>query len=181
MLQPTNSTSDKLSESPRPSTRSHQATGSMISNCMPGLTCVTSPCLIASFVQVTCAAGSSNSNPPVQVTSASISEPARKNLANAAAACRRFGWLSFWTQLVLSVVSAIILLFSVAFTSLVSCLSLLSSILLFQHTPACTYLFGVYADRTQFTSGYITSGQVAAKRGAYSNIIITIKCLKCLP
>ncbi|DBA90214.1 TPA: hypothetical protein ACH3X1_003514 [Trebouxia sp. C0004] len=67
--------------------------------------------------QVTCAAGSS-SNPPVQVTAASISEPARKNLANAAAACRRFGWLSFWTQLVLSVVSAIILLFSVAFTSL---------------------------------------------------------------
>lgn len=138
MLQPTNSTSDKLSESPRPSTRSHQATGSMISNCMPGLTCVTSPCLIASFVQVTCAAGSSNSNPPVQVTSASISEPARKNLANAAAACRRFGWLSFWTQLVLSVVSAIILLFSVAFTSLVSCLSLLSTHLV---VPAYTCLY----------------------------------------
>ena len=70
-------------------------------------------------VQVTCAAGSASSNPPVQVTSASISEPARKNLTNAAAACRRFGWLSFWTQLVLSVVSAIILLFSVAFTSMV--------------------------------------------------------------
>lgn len=68
--------------------------------------------------QVSCSAGSSKSDPPVQVTSASISEPARKNLANAAAACRRFGWLSFWTQLVLSVVSAIILLFSVAFTSL---------------------------------------------------------------
>lgn len=68
--------------------------------------------------QVSCSAGSSKSDMPVQVTSASISEPARKNLANAAAACRRFGWLSFWTQLVLSVVSAIILLFSVAFTSL---------------------------------------------------------------
>lgn len=68
--------------------------------------------------QIVCQAGSPRSDPPVQVTSASISEPARKNLANAAAACRRFGWLSFWTQLVLSVVSAIILLFSVAFTSL---------------------------------------------------------------
>ena len=70
-------------------------------------------------VQVTCSAGSAGSNPPVKVTSASISEPARKNLTNAAAACRRVGWLSFWTQLVLSVVSAIILLFSVAFTSMV--------------------------------------------------------------
>ncbi|KAL3144496.1 hypothetical protein ABBQ32_004235 [Trebouxia sp. C0010 RCD-2024] len=68
--------------------------------------------------QITCAASSSSSNPPAKVTSASISEPARKNLTNAAAACRRFGWLSFWTQLVLSVVSAIILLFSVAFTSM---------------------------------------------------------------
>lgn len=68
--------------------------------------------------QTACAASGSSSNPPAQVTSANISEPARKNLANAAAACRRFGWLSFWTQLVLSVVSAIILLFSVAFTSL---------------------------------------------------------------
>lgn len=74
--------------------------------------------------QITCAASSSSSNPPAKVTSASISEPARKNLTNAAAACRRFGWLSFWTQLVLSVVSAIILLFSVAFTSMVSeCMS----------------------------------------------------------
>lgn len=75
--------------------------------------------LLVSSVQVRCAASSASSNPPVQVTSASISEPARKNLTNAAAACRRFGWLSFWTQLVLSVVSAIILLFSVAFTSMV--------------------------------------------------------------
>ena len=75
--------------------------------------------LLNQFIQVKCAAASASSNPPVQVTSASISEPARKNLTNAAAACRRFGWLSFWTQLVLSVVSAIILLFSVAFTSMV--------------------------------------------------------------
>lgn len=80
--------------------------------CLPGT-------YLLRLVQVTCAAGSASSNPPVQVTSASISEPARKNLTNAAAACRRFGWLSFWTQLVLSVVSAIILLFSVAFTSMV--------------------------------------------------------------
>lgn len=88
------------------------------------LPCAVYPALwltIALF-QILCQAGSPRSDPPVQVTSASISEPARKNLANAAAACRRFGWLSFWTQLVLSVVSAIILLFSVAFTSLVGSL-----------------------------------------------------------
>ena len=45
----------------------------------------------------------------------------RRNLQSAAAACRRFGWIGFWSQLTLSVVSAIILLFSVAFTSQVGC------------------------------------------------------------
>jgi len=30
---------------------------------------------------------------------------------------QRYGWISFWVQLSLSVVSAVILLFSVAFTS----------------------------------------------------------------
>lgn len=79
---------------------------------------------MSGFVQVFCKASGSSSSPPVPTTSSSISEPARKNLANAAAACRRFGWLSFWTQLTLSIVSAIILLFSVAFTSSVRLASL---------------------------------------------------------
>ncbi|KAK9827073.1 hypothetical protein WJX74_005567 [Apatococcus lobatus] len=52
-----------------------------------------------------------NSDPPP------ISEQARRNLVKAANACRRYGWLSFWSQLILSVVSACILLFSVAFTA----------------------------------------------------------------
>ncbi|KAK9807720.1 hypothetical protein WJX72_007137 [[Myrmecia] bisecta] len=51
------------------------------------------------------------------VSSLDASEPARYNLARAANACRRWGWFSFWTQLSLSIVSAGILLFSVAFTS----------------------------------------------------------------
>ena len=46
-----------------------------------------------------------------------INEAARKALSKAAVACRRIGWFSFWTQLSLSIVSAGILLFSVAFTS----------------------------------------------------------------
>lgn len=46
-----------------------------------------------------------------------MSEVAKENLAKAANACRRYGWISFWTQLVLSTISAIILLFSLAFTS----------------------------------------------------------------
>ena len=55
-----------------------------------------------------------------QVTDVSFEEPAKKNLLRAATACRRYGWISFWLQLTLSIVSAIILLFSVAFTSQVT-------------------------------------------------------------
>lgn len=46
-----------------------------------------------------------------------LGEAARKALTRATAAVRRYGWLSFWAQLSLSVVSGVILLFSVAFTS----------------------------------------------------------------
>lgn len=45
------------------------------------------------------------------------SEYAKNQLSKAARACRRIGWFSFWTQLSLTIVSAGILLFSVAFTS----------------------------------------------------------------
>lgn len=46
-----------------------------------------------------------------------VSEVARQNLRKAANACRRYGWLSFWVQLVLNTVAAVVLLFSLAFTS----------------------------------------------------------------
>ncbi|GBF94821.1 hypothetical protein Rsub_07993 [Raphidocelis subcapitata] len=46
-----------------------------------------------------------------------MSEPARASLARATAAMRRYGWVAFWIQLVLSSVSGVILLFSVAFTT----------------------------------------------------------------
>ena len=46
-----------------------------------------------------------------------MSEVARENLKKAANACRRYGWISFWTQLVLTTIAAVILLFSMAFTA----------------------------------------------------------------
>lgn len=46
-----------------------------------------------------------------------VSEVARENLKKAATACRRYGWISFWTQLVLTTIAAVILLFSMAFTA----------------------------------------------------------------
>lgn len=46
-----------------------------------------------------------------------MGEAARKALARATTAIKRYGWIGFWVQLTLSVVSAVILLFSVAFTS----------------------------------------------------------------
>jgi hypothetical protein len=46
-----------------------------------------------------------------------MNEAARKALFKATRAVRRYGWTSFWAQLTLSIVSAVILLFSVAFTS----------------------------------------------------------------
>lgn len=59
--------------------------------------------------------------PSSQYSSDSVSsrmgEPARKALQRATRAVQRYGWLSFWVQLTLSIVSAVILLFSVAFTS----------------------------------------------------------------
>ena len=49
--------------------------------------------------------------------SGGMSEAARKTLIRATQSVLKLGWVSFWTQLTLSVVSAVILLFSVAFTS----------------------------------------------------------------
>lgn len=46
-----------------------------------------------------------------------IGEAARKALGKATTALKRYGWVSFWVQLTLSVVSGVVLLFSVAFTA----------------------------------------------------------------
>ncbi|GAX76800.1 hypothetical protein CEUSTIGMA_g4246.t1 [Chlamydomonas eustigma] len=46
-----------------------------------------------------------------------MGEAARKALSRASSAMNRYGWISFWVQLTLSLVSAVILLFSVAFTT----------------------------------------------------------------
>lgn len=61
-----------------------------------------------------------------------LSEPAKAALSRAARAMRRYGWLAFWTQLTMSVVSGVILLFSVAFTSQVrwACGSAVCAVLL---------------------------------------------------
>ena len=50
-------------------------------------------------------------------SSGRLGEAARQSLSKATNAMRRYGWMGFWIQLTLSVVSGVILLFSVAFTS----------------------------------------------------------------
>eukprot|EP01023_Acetabularia_acetabulum_P069192 TRINITY_DN9966_c0_g1_i1.p1 TRINITY_DN9966_c0_g1~~TRINITY_DN9966_c0_g1_i1.p1 ORF type:complete len:303 (-),score=17.59 TRINITY_DN9966_c0_g1_i1:1101-1874(-) len=46
-----------------------------------------------------------------------LESTARQSLINAAKSMRNLGWVSFWCQLALSLVSAVILLFSVGFTT----------------------------------------------------------------
>lgn len=62
------------------------------------------------------AASASEADPPVVPLEDTISDAARQNLITAANACRRYGWLAFWVQLVLTSVAAVIILFSMAFT-----------------------------------------------------------------
>lgn len=50
-------------------------------------------------------------------SSGRLGDAARQSLGKATAAMSRYGWIGFWVQLTLSVVSGVILLFSVAFTS----------------------------------------------------------------
>lgn len=66
-------------------------------------------------VQVSAAAAAAS--PPPPASGADVSEVARQNLKKAAVACRRYGWIAFWVQLVLNTVAAVVLLFSLAFTS----------------------------------------------------------------
>jgi hypothetical protein len=59
-----------------------------------------------------------------------LGETAKANLRRAAENCCRLGWISFWTQLVLSSVSIVILLFSVAFSQTVRAYAPLTRFLL---------------------------------------------------
>ena len=67
-------------------------------------------------LQVRAAAQEAN----LQQAAIPVSDVARRALDTAANSTRQIGWISFWIQLSLSIVSGIILLFSVAFTSQVS-------------------------------------------------------------
>ena len=46
-----------------------------------------------------------------------IPDVARQNLESAWSVCKQYGWISFWFQLVLTIVAAVVVLFSMAFTS----------------------------------------------------------------
>lgn len=63
------------------------------------------------------------SAPPSEVVDR-MGEAARKALQRATQAVTRYGWMSFWVQLTMSVVSGLVLLFSVAMTSPVRLLAL---------------------------------------------------------
>lgn len=84
-------------------------------------------------VAATAAAGSDKSKDAEAAAAPADSdagEPAKRNLLTAADSTRRFGWLSFWSQLTLSVVSCILFAFSVAFAPTVT-----SRMQLRQHPP----------------------------------------------
>ena len=85
----------------------------------------------ASPVAAAAAAGSDKASKDAAAAAAApadsdAGEPAKRNLLTAADSTRRFGWLSFWSQLTLSVVSCILFAFSVAFAPTVT-------------PPACDY------------------------------------------
>lgn len=61
--------------------------------------------------------GSYDSNDESAGVQQGLPEVARQNLESAFLLCRRFGWWSFWYQLSLTTVAAIVTLFSMAFTS----------------------------------------------------------------
>jgi Protein of unknown function (DUF3611) len=58
--------------------------------------------------------------PPIDSDSSfALTPEQRRSMTYSSQALRRWGWVSFWIQLALSLVSAVILLFSVAFTAAV--------------------------------------------------------------
>ena len=81
-----------------------------------------------------------------------MGDAARKALSRATNAVRRYGWLSFWAQLTLSVVGGVILLFSVAFTSQVCASS--------TRTLGCTPCLSVWGLRCHLIHRTACGGQV---------------------
>lgn len=75
---------------------------------------------------------------------------ARQNLESAFTLCRRFGWFSFWYQLSLTTVAAIVTLFSMAFSS--------------QHSPQTALYFTLFGVITGFLSTFWSFGYVRLSR-----------------
>jgi hypothetical protein len=74
-------------------------------------------------------------------SSGRLGEAARSSLAKATSAMRRYGWIGFWVQLSLSVVSGVILLFSVAFTSQVRRRGVAQTAACFTDSAANTFFY----------------------------------------
>ncbi|CAG9465856.1 unnamed protein product [Pedinophyceae sp. YPF-701] len=87
-----------------------------------------------------------------------IGQSGKTNIRRAALAIRRFGYVSFWAQLGLSLVSAIVLLFSVAFSRESS-----------QSVSLYFTLFGIMASilSTFWAFGYTRLARTMFKYGAY--------------
>eukprot|EP00803_Ostreobium_quekettii_P005807 evm.model.scf_1626.4 EVM.evm.TU.scf_1626.4 scf_1626:25860-28779(-) len=79
-----------------------------------------------------------------------LSPQAEKNLAQAAWALRRYGSLGFWSQLALSLTSAVVLVFSVAFTN--------------QGGPLISTYMTLFGVVTSFISTFKSSGYVRLGR-----------------
>ncbi len=80
----------------------------------------------------------------------SLPEVARQNLESAYSLCRRFGWFSFWYQLSLTTVAAIVTLFSMAFSS--------------QQSPQTTLYFTLFGVITGCLSTFWSFGYVRLSR-----------------
>lgn len=84
-----------------------------------------------------------------------FTEAAKANLRSAQASLQRVGFINFWLQLVLSVVSGIVLLFSVAFTPQVQAQRICRHLVLYSRRSACidqkkqTYSFPKQSNRSR--------------------------------
>lgn len=83
-------------------------------------------------------------------SSSVIPDVARQNLESAWSVCKRYGWISFWFQLILTIVSAVVILFSMAFTS--------------QQSPQTSIYLTLFGVVTGFLSTFWSFGYVRLSR-----------------
>lgn len=79
-----------------------------------------------------------------------IPDVARQNLESAWSLCKQYGWISFWFQLVLTIVAAVVVLFSMAFTS--------------QQSPQTAIYLTLFGVVTGFLSTFWSFGYVRLSR-----------------